>query len=95
MGLSRPSECTLSLCISDTGPGITPERIETIFEWFGSTKESGLGVGLSIYRMIVEAHHGTIWVESAKHGTCFCFTVPAWREDKEGEGLIYMENADV
>jgi two-component system sensor kinase FixL len=63
--------------VSDTGPGIAPEIRETLFEPFKSTKKEGMGVGLSLCRTIVEAHGGTIWVESnASGGATFAFTVP-------------------
>ena len=49
---------------SSTGPGIAPEHIERIFEPLFSTKTHGIGFGLSITKMIVENHGGTIRVES-------------------------------
>lgn len=70
----------VQICVADTGCGISPEQAEMVFEQFGSTKANGLGVGLSICRTIVEAHGGTIWVESAENETKFSFTVPAWNE---------------
>ena len=50
--------------ISDSGPGIPPERIDKVFEPFVTTKSTGLGLGLAICRSIVVAHGGRIWVES-------------------------------
>lgn len=62
--------------VSDTGPGIDPEIAETLFTPFMTTKENGMGVGLSISRTIVAAHGGTISVESeAGVGTTFRFTL--------------------
>jgi two-component system sensor kinase FixL len=50
--------------IEDTGPGISPELREQIFNPFVTTKKTGVGLGLSIVSRIVDGHHGTIRVES-------------------------------
>lgn len=51
-----------SLVVADTGPGVSEEDRDTIFNAFFSTKEGGMGMGLAICRSIVEAHHGRIEV---------------------------------
>ena len=73
----------LEVAISDTGIGIAPEFLETIFEEFrqagGSytNKQEGTGLGLSLTRRIVELHGGTIGVESSPGaGATFTFTLP-------------------
>ncbi|MBS0524236.1 MAG: CHASE3 domain-containing protein [Proteobacteria bacterium] len=64
--------------VSDTGSGIAEETAATLFEPFRSTKENGLGVGLSISRTIVEAHGGRIDAKpNPGGGTIFAFTVPS------------------
>src|SRR4029077_20597294 len=49
--------------VSDTGPGIPPDTLKEIFDPFFSTKEKGMGMGLSIARTIVEAHGGQLTAE--------------------------------
>ena len=62
--------------VADTGPGVAPEIAENLFRAFNSTKVSGMGLGLSICRTIVEANGGRIWMEPGTDGgTCFHFTL--------------------
>ena len=68
---------TVTVSVSDTGPGIGPETLERLFQPFYTTKANGMGVGLSICRTIVEAHSGRIWVENnPRGGATFLFTLP-------------------
>jgi signal transduction histidine kinase len=64
--------------VADTGPGIAAEERERIFEPYWSSKRArGTGLGLFIAKGIVEAHGGSIWVQSEPGaGTTFFFTVP-------------------
>ncbi len=67
---------TVQVSVSDTGAGIAPEMAERLFEAFASTKSSGMGLGLSICRTIVEAHGGRIRAKPAEGGgTEFQFTL--------------------
>lgn len=66
-----------TVTIADTGPGLDPVAAEKLFQPFVTTKATGMGVGLSISRTIVEAHGGRIWTEpKTGHGAVFHFTVP-------------------
>jgi signal transduction histidine kinase len=79
-GMSAASPVSLSVEISDTGPGIQPELVERVFDPFFTTKDGsqGTGLGLSVARAIVEDHGGTIEAASARAGgAAFRVTLPA------------------
>ncbi len=56
------------LSVSDRGPGIPEDKLKTIFEPFYTSKSGGMGMGLSIARTIIEAHHGLIRAKNRDHG---------------------------
>jgi signal transduction histidine kinase len=56
------------LSVSDRGPGIPEDKLKEIFEPFYTNKAEGMGMGLSIARTIIEAHHGLIWAKNRDHG---------------------------
>ena len=63
--------------VSDSGPGLNPATADRIFEPFYSTKQGGMGIGLSICRSIIEAHEGKIWArQNNPRGSTFQFTLP-------------------
>ncbi len=66
----------IKISVRDTGPGIARDIIHKIFDPFFSTKSEGMGMGLSISRTIIEAHRGTLELESNPHGSCFTFSLP-------------------
>ncbi|HKN27473.1 MAG TPA: PAS domain S-box protein, partial [Roseiarcus sp.] len=67
------------VAVQDTGPGLTPENLERLFDAFYTTKVDGMGMGLSICRSIIEAHGGRLWATAnSPHGAIFQFTVPAF-----------------
>jgi signal transduction histidine kinase len=75
----------VEVAVADTGPGISAEEQETIFEEFEQTTEGkqaeGTGLGLPLSRKLVELHGGRLWVESrAGQGSTFRFTLPIRQE---------------
>jgi PAS domain S-box-containing protein len=84
---ARPRELLIStreaesgsvlVAVSDSGPGLSPASLARLFEAFYTTKSSGLGLGLSICRSIVEAHDGQLWATpNEPHGAVFCMRLP-------------------
>ena len=64
--------------ISDSGPGLPPEIVSRLFQPFITTKEKGMGIGLSICQTIVDAHGGRIWSEANDGGgAIFHVTLPS------------------
>ncbi|SEF06966.1 PAS domain S-box-containing protein [Rhizobiales bacterium GAS188] len=66
------------VAVRDSGPGLAPAALEHLFKAFYTTKPSGLGLGLSICRSIIEAHAGRLWAcANTPRGAVFQFTLPA------------------
>ena len=69
------------VAVEDSGPGLTPESLDRLFDAFYTTKPGGMGMGLSICRSIIEAHGGRVWATpNLPHGAAFQFTLPQQRE---------------
>jgi signal transduction histidine kinase len=65
------------VAVEDAGAGLDPAVADRLFEPFFTTKSSGMGIGLSICRSIIESHGGRLWASPrTPHGTIFQFTVP-------------------
>lgn len=65
------------LSVADSGPGVEPQDAERIFQAFHTTKHSGMGIGLSVSRSIIDSHGGALWVQAAEGGgAMFSFTLP-------------------
>jgi two-component system sensor kinase FixL len=82
----------VEVSVTDTGPGLAPAVRERLFEPFSTTKATGMGIGLSVCRTIVESHRGRIWAsDNAGGGTVFHFVVPsaaAIKDDIASSGAI-------
>ena len=76
---TRPVEDDMiEVAVADTGHGFADGVESSLFQTFFTTKEAGMGVGLSISRSIVEAHGGKMWAENnPSGGATFRFTLPA------------------
>jgi signal transduction histidine kinase len=78
------SDC-VRLAVQDTGVGIAPKDKERLFEAFYTTKSSGMGMGLSISRTIVESHNGRLWATpNDGPGATFSFSIPRRSDDLVG-----------
>jgi PAS domain S-box-containing protein len=70
------------ISVGDSGPGIDPDHFDRVFQAFYTTKSSGVGMGLSICRSIIDAHDGRLWADmNAPSGAVFRFSLPG--EGKE------------
>jgi two-component system sensor kinase FixL len=72
-----PPESMTEVTVADSGPGIAPEIADRLFQPFVTTKLTGMGLGLSISREIIESHHGRLSVALAPSGgAVFRLTLP-------------------
>jgi PAS domain S-box-containing protein len=87
---SGAESSSVLVAVSDSGPGLSSANLARIFEAFYTTKASGLGIGLSICRSIVEAHGGRLWATpNEPQGAVFCMMLPI--EEKSIEKLEASE----
>jgi two-component system sensor kinase FixL len=69
---------SLRTTVSDNGPGIAADMADRMFNPFQTSKPSGMGMGLSISRSIIEAYGGQLWADMDRSdGALFGFTLPA------------------
>jgi|GEM_PF-1767668 len=67
----------VEVTVADNGPGIDAAWADKIFDQFQTTKEGGMGIGLSLSRSIIEAHGGSLWVDKGhRNGALFSFELP-------------------
>src|SRR4029077_17835678 len=79
--------------IEDTGTGIDPSNLKQVFSPLFTTKERGMGMGLSICHSIIESHNGRIWVAAGSvRGTIFHFELPAKAPGKTNAAESMVEN---
>jgi PAS domain S-box-containing protein len=81
IGTGMSGDEIVRLSVRDAGPGVTPEFAEKLFQPFETTKPTGMGIGLSISRTIVESHGGVLSATPNEGpGATFAFTIPAGAE---------------
>ena len=77
LGTEEDEPGFVRVAVRDSGPGLEPGASERLFDAFYTTKPSGLGLGLSICRSIIDAHGGRLWATAnSPRGAVFQFTVP-------------------
>jgi PAS domain S-box-containing protein len=93
----RPRELTIRtekeeydrvrLAVQDAGIGINPQNLDKVFDAFYTSKSSGMGMGLSVSRSIIESHQGRLWATpNDGPGTTFSFSIPRATEGATGAG---------
>ncbi|WP_458098322.1 PAS domain-containing sensor histidine kinase [Roseomonas sp. WA12] len=91
---SHERAATIIIEVSDTGPGIDDETIPRLFDAFYTTKASGMGMGLSVSKTIVEAHEGWISVQGGPAGgAVFAFGVPVADASRASDSPEYASAA--
>jgi C4-dicarboxylate-specific signal transduction histidine kinase len=68
----------VAMTVEDSGPGLPAGDPEQLFTAFFTTKQDGLGIGLSISRTIIEAHGGSLWATNSQRGAVFQFRLPVF-----------------
>jgi PAS domain S-box-containing protein len=75
------------LMVQDAGLGFDPQAADRLFESFYTTKNDGMGIGLSVSRSIIESHHGHLWATLNKgSGATFSFSIPRASESATSTG---------
>jgi C4-dicarboxylate-specific signal transduction histidine kinase len=70
------------LSVKDAGVGFQAQAAPRLFEAFYTTKNDGMGIGLSVSRYIIESHHGRLWAaQNDGPGATFSFSIPCGREE--------------
>jgi signal transduction histidine kinase len=73
----RDESDRVSLTVQDSGTGFDPQAVDRLFEGFYTTKNDGMGIGLSVSRSIIESHHGRLWATlNNGPGAAFSFSIP-------------------
>jgi PAS domain S-box-containing protein len=68
---------SIEVTVADNGPGIAPSVAGSLFESYQTSKEEGMGMGLSISRSIIEAHNGRLWADEKRpQGALFSMSIP-------------------
>ncbi|MGB6282917.1 MAG: MASE4 domain-containing protein [Xanthobacteraceae bacterium] len=83
---TQDANSVVSLSVQDSGPGITAENVTRIFDPFFTTKSSGMGLGLSICRRIIDDHGGDLrLIKTGSNGCTFKITLPSVATSDSGD----------
>ncbi len=84
----------MRLTVQDAGVGFDPQTAGRLFDAFYTTKDDGMGIGLSVSRSIIESHHGRLWAApNDGPGATFSFSVPRGHKAATGaDSIRAMEN---
>jgi C4-dicarboxylate-specific signal transduction histidine kinase len=78
----RAEQDRVRLSVRDTGVGFEPQGVDRLFDAFYTTKSSGMGIGLSVSRSIIESHRGRLWAtRNDGPGVTFSFSIPCGPQD--------------
>ena len=81
----REGEDHVRLTVQDVGEGFDGKDVDRLFEAFYTTKTSGMGIGLSVSRSIIESHHGRLWAApNDGPGATFSFSIPCVQQTVKG-----------
>ena len=73
---------TIIICVKDSGCGIDESKKDSLFKPFVTTKNEGMGMGLSVSKTIIKSHEGNIWAENNKEGgASFFITLPIYTKE--------------
>ncbi len=78
--VGRAADGGVEFTVHDTGPGLTPEALDKVFEPFYTTKADGIGIGLPLSRSIADAHDGRLWASAQAQGAAFHLVLPSAQE---------------
>lgn len=85
IGTERNGDDSVRMTVQDSGIGIDPQNVERLFDAFYSTKNAGMGMGLSVCRSIIERHQGRLWAApNDGPGATFSFSIPHAPEGATG-----------
>jgi C4-dicarboxylate-specific signal transduction histidine kinase len=84
------------LSVEDVGIGFDPQAANGLFEAFSTTKDEGMGIGLSISRSIIERHHGRLWATlNDGPGATFSFAIPCLPAEGHADNIFDIREAAV
>jgi C4-dicarboxylate-specific signal transduction histidine kinase len=84
------------LSVEDVGIGFDPQAASGLFEAFYTTKDDGMGIGLSISRSIIERHHGRLWATlNDGPGATFSFAIPCTSAEGDADNVFDLREAAV